>query len=219
MKKRSYHWINHVFNFLAVILGVYLAFYVNEKAQARQEGRERQLLIASLANDLKDDIEVYEKYQIPMNEEQQQRIASLAELLSSGDTTGLEALSSAMLQLENYVPTTSTYSSMKASGKLRLMEDLALAKELSGYYEATVVECRAKTEFQTAFFTEELLSWLMAHTDLLAFGMPEGQKKVVLRNKLIVYESIIDQKVEAYRMVVDRSKQLLDDLEARLSSP
>lgn len=218
MKKQRYHWANHVLNFLAVILGVYLAFYINQKAQAGQDRRESQQLMGSLVNDLTDDIEVYEEYQIPLNQQQQDNIGGLAGLLSSGDTTGLEEMLSALLQLENYMPTTAAYSSMKASGKLGLIEDLSLRKALSDYYEGLALECAKKGEFQVEFFSAQLLSWLIEHTDLLNLQLPKGEDGIVLRNKLIVYESIIGQKVEAYRMVVDRSKQLRDSLEAHLSS-
>ena len=65
--KRTYHWLNHVLNFLAVILGVYLAFYINERAKVNQDRKESRLLMNSLMEDLSEDIRVYEEYQIPAN--------------------------------------------------------------------------------------------------------------------------------------------------------
>ena len=63
--KRKYNWMNHFFNFLAVILGVYLAFYLSERSKINQERKESMILMNSLVNDLSDDIKTYESYQIP----------------------------------------------------------------------------------------------------------------------------------------------------------
>ncbi|MCO6477573.1 MAG: hypothetical protein J5I94_13160 [Phaeodactylibacter sp.] len=43
--KGKYNWLNHLLNFVAVILGVYLAFYINEKAKANQDKNESLLLM------------------------------------------------------------------------------------------------------------------------------------------------------------------------------
>lgn len=206
--KRKSNWSNHLFNFIAVILGVYLAFYINEKAKINQERDESLILMNSLINDLSEDINTYEKYHIPVNIQHQQNVENLLELF---ETDSLEAIGdqlSTIIQIENYAPTTSTYSSMKSSGKLRLIEDLTLQKKLTDYYDGLAIESYRKGEYQVDFFTNELLSWLMYNVDLLEMEVLDRDQLVILRNKLLIYGSLIDQKVKTYEMIVDDSKKL-----------
>jgi len=148
MKKRKYNWSNHIFNFIAVILGVYLAFYINERAKINQDRNESLTLMNSLVGDLSEDIRRYEEYQIPVNIQHQQNVESLLESLLTDSLDHIGNQLSAILGVENYAPTSSTYNSMKSSGKLRLIEDLALQKMLTDYYDGLVIESDRKGEYQ-----------------------------------------------------------------------
>lgn len=216
--KRNYNWLNHVFNFLGVILGVYLAFYINEKAQINQDRKESLLLMASLVNDLAEDIRIYETYQIPANVQHQQNIGDLLQSLLTDSIERAEGQLAVIFQIENFAPTTSTYSSMKSAGKLRLIEDLALRKKLADYYEGLAVESVRKGEFQVDFFSNELMTWLTNNADLLEMAIVNKDEVIVLRNKLIIYESLIAQKVKSYEMLVEDSKQLKLRIESILQS-
>ena len=216
--RRKYHWLNHVLNFLAVILGVYLAFYINEKAKANQDRKESRLLMNSLLEDLSEDIRVYEEYQIPVNTQHRQNVESLLSLLSTDEPEGLDSQLPTIFQVENYAPATSTYSSMKAAGKLGLMDDLALQKALVDYYEGLVPESEKKGEYQVDFFTNELLTWLTNNVDMLNMEVLNKGELTVLRNKLIIYESLIDQKVKTYEMIVEDSRELKQRIESTLQS-
>lgn len=216
--KRKYNWLNHLFNFLAVILGVYLAFYINEKAKTNQDRNESFELMNSLVNDLSEDIRRYEEYQIPVNIQHQEKVGNLLNLLltDSLDVIGDQLLT--IFQVENFAPTTSTYSSMKSSGKLRLIEDLALQKNLTDYYDGLAIESERKGEYQVEFFTNELVSWLTNNVDLIEMEILNTDELVVLRNKLIIYESLIDQKVKTYEMIVEDSKKLKLRIESILEA-
>jgi hypothetical protein len=75
--KRKINWLNHFFNFLAVILGVYLAFYINERAKMNEDKKEAILLMTSLVDDLEQDIKIYQEYQIPVNTQIQQNVENV----------------------------------------------------------------------------------------------------------------------------------------------
>lgn len=214
--KRTYHWLNHVLNFLAVILGVYLAFYINESAKASQDRAESRLLMHSLVTDLAEDIKTYEAYQLPANIQHQQNVESLVNVLASDSVADVASRLPTIFQLENYAPTTSTYSSMKAAGKLGLIEDLALQKQLTDYYEGLVAESVKKGEYQVDFFTNEILAWLTDNVDLLTMEVLKPGGLIILRNKLIIYQSLIEQKVQTYEMVVEDSKELKTRIESIL---
>lgn len=215
--KIKYHWLNHLFNFLAVILGVYLAFYINEAANSKQERRESVYLMNALLSDLSEDIQVYESYQIPANKQQQASLQQALEILMTDQTAELDAHLTAVLQLENYAPTTSTYSAMRSSGKLGYIQDLSLQRELNSFYEGLAQESVRKGEAQADYLLQDLLSWLTTNLDLIDLKVLQKDALIVLRNKLLIYDSLLDQKVKAYEEVVESSEALKTQIEAVLA--
>lgn len=206
--KKKYDWLNHVFNFLAVILGVYLAFYMNERAKMNEDRKESLILMHSLIDDLSEDITVYEEYQIPVNVRYLQDVEKFLNEFSADSLENLDGHLSTIFQIENFAPTTSTYSSMKSSGKLRLIEDLSLRKKMTDYYDGLVLESRAKGEYQVDYFTNELLIWFARNVDLSTLEILNKDELLILRNKLLIYASLIDQKVKSYEMTVASSREL-----------
>jgi hypothetical protein len=216
--KRKRNWLNHIFNFLAVILGVYLAFFINERAQLNQDQNESAMLMNSLLEDLSDDITAYEQFQIPVNTQYLQNVQTILNLIMSGQLDIINEQLPGILSVENLPPTTSTYSSMKASGKLGLIQDLELQKQLSDYYEGLVIESTRKGEYQVDYFTNEILTWLTLNVDLAEMKILNTEELTVLQNKLIIYGSLIEQKIESYEMVVENSSELKSYIESILES-
>lgn len=210
----KYHWLNHILNFIAVILGVYLAFYLNERAEIRLEKKESEVLLNSVLNDLSSDIRVYTEYQIPTNKAQLEDTELLIYMIWKDSLDGVSEQISKVIQLENYAPSASTYSSMKSSGKLSLIKDLKLQKMLTRFYDVLVNETIRKSEFQVDFFTEELVTWLITDYDMLEDRIIDNDNLVILRNKLMFYQMIIDQKVSSYEMIVEEANELIAYIES-----
>lgn len=210
--RRRQNWFNHFVNLMAVVLGVYLAFYINERAQENAEQREVVLLMHSLLNDLSGDERIYEEFEIPSNVEQQEMLNTLLEALINEDMDLLPELLSAALVVENFAPTTTTYTSMKSAGKLGLIHDLELQKKLSEYYEGLAIESIKKGDFQVEFFTGEILPWMTDNVDLMSMQVLNFDALIVLRNKLIIYQSLIDQKVSNYKDLAENSKLLKEHI-------
>jgi len=214
--KRKHNWLNHLFNFLAVILGVYLAFLINEKAKNNQDYKESRTLMTSLVNDLSEDIQDYENFLIPVNIQHQKNVESLLNSLMTDSLDGINDQMFAILSVENFAPTTSTYSSMKASGKLGLIDDLSLQKSLSDYYEGLAVENIRKGEYQVEYFTTEVMAWLTNNVDLTNMEFIHTNELTVFLNKLIIYGSLVSQKIESYEMSVESSRELKLQIESIL---
>jgi hypothetical protein len=210
----KYHWLNHILNFIAVILGVYLAFYLNERAEIRLENKESEVLLNSVLNDLSADIKVYNDYQIPVNKAQLQDTEILINMLWKDSLDGVSDQISKVMQLDNYAPAASTYNSMKSSGKLSLIKDLKLQKMLTGFYDGLVSETIRKSEYQVDFFSEHLVTWLIEDYDMLEDKILDEDALVGLRNKLMFYQMIIDQKVGSYEMIVEEASELIAHIES-----
>ncbi|MEO1257624.1 MAG: hypothetical protein AAFZ15_02470 [Bacteroidota bacterium] len=212
--KKNQTWLNHLLNLLSVILGVYLAFYINDRAKSAAEKKEGLLLMQSMVNDIAADIKTYSEYQIPANNQQLEGIDSLLVLLSNNDKEKISIQLPTIFQVENYTPSSSTYNSIKSSGKIKLIDDLALQKKLSDYYDGLAVECMKKNELQANYFINELVSWLTVNADLMEMKLFKEGEWTVLSNKLLIYQSFINQKVNNYEMIVEESTALKVQLDS-----
>ena len=199
------NYINYLFNFLAVILGVFLAFYISDKAEINQDKQEGRILLESLVDELNDDIVTYTSYQIPDNETHIENLDQLILALGENNIDKINEQLPAIFQLNNYAPSSSTYSSIKASGKLKLIENFDLRRSVSDLYEGEVTESRLKGEFQAEFFKTELLSWAISNMVFMEMKLLNDCDKIILKNKIIIYKSLISQKVDSYKMIVEES--------------
>ena len=83
---KQINWSDHILNFLAVIIGVTLAFYVSDSADKSREKEELRLIVQSFIDELEEDRETYEDYQIPSNEEQSKLIGEVLNFIQSNNT-------------------------------------------------------------------------------------------------------------------------------------
>jgi hypothetical protein len=214
MKKKYNYW-THIFDFLAVILGVYLAFYINDQAQNNQRVKEGKALMAAMVDELDQDIQIYEAYHLPVNKQHEKNIELLVEKIMEGEENLGEYLSG-VVELENYRPASSTYKSMKDSGKLSLIDNLDLQRELNSYYDNLAIESERKGDFQADYLTGEILTWLTNNVDLITDEILHPKELVPFRNKLLIYTSIVNQKIASYEEVVERAKALKGLLEEEM---
>lgn len=216
MKRRS-NWLTHFFNLFTVVLGVYLAFYINEWSKDNQDQKEAQALMLSMIDDLEKDIKGYEGYHIPVNKAQRTSIDTAVEALLASDMETFSESLSQVLAVENYAPTKTTYSSMKAAGKLGLFDDLSLQSAISNYYEGLVVESEFKGTYQADYFTGKVLDWVAENIDLLTMEFIHENDLTVFQNRLLIYQSLIDQKVSSYEEILENSKALKAKIEEHLN--
>ncbi len=214
--KKSKAWQNHFFNFLAVILGVYLAFLINQKAENRRQKEEVRTTLQLITNELDSDIHTFETYQIPKNEKFQQDLLKLLPIIHKDSLEKLNEKLSIVLEVDNYVPSIATYSSLKSSGKFDRIQNVELVKNLSIYYDFYAAETTAKSEYQVDFFKEYLLSWCMQNIDLENFSINSTNNLELLKNYILIYHSVIQQKTESFHQLVSEARYLKNQIDKEL---
>ena len=210
-------WLNHFFNFIAVILGVFLAFWVSTRAEKIKDKRELQEIVVSLIDDLKSDQNTYQNYQIPLNEMQSDNIARLIIGIKTSNTDTITDYLSAALGIENFSPTSSTYLSISTSGKINLIDDLAIRYGLSDYYDVLSVESQEKGKVQVDFFLNQITPWLMDHIDLTDPDPEQLANSTEFANRLILFQTFIDNKTEGYHRLYEAAGVLEEKLKKLLN--
>lgn len=203
---------SHALNFFGVILGVLLAFYINENALQQKNRKELSRVKESLVRDLKDDINTYENYQIPVNNQQAAQIDTLIQFVLEKSSSRIDNYLFVVIQVENYTPNSSTYNSLKSSGQISLFDDLETTKTLDNYYDGLALECQEKNKAQVNYFMDEVIPWMTRHSDLAEVKLRGKPELTTLQNILIIYQLLIRQKADHYGMIVEQAKALIAEL-------
>lgn len=209
-------WLNHFINFLAVILGVFLAFWVSTRSERLKEKRELREIVVSLIGDLHSDQNTYQNYQIPQNIRQKEDLIKLIAGIRNSQTDSILAYFSSAMQIENYSPVSSTFLFVSSSGKINLIDDIEVRKGLSNYYDALAVEAQKKGEVQVNFFLEEMIPWMTDHVDLIDTDPTQLAGEVAFANKLILFQNFIENKVEQYQEINEVAQVLEEELNKML---
>ncbi|MEL7162898.1 MAG: hypothetical protein AAFN92_19220 [Bacteroidota bacterium] len=210
------NWKSQALNFIGVILGVLLAFYVNDKAEKSKQRATFKQIAHSLIEDLTVDIEIYDKL-VPRNEAQSSEIETLVESILAEDVDLEQA--TATLDAKNYVPANSTYLSTKLNNVVTQLDDVNLKKQLSSYYELSLTESVELGELQLQFFLNEITPWLIEHTNMFDLEAEDIAGDVKLANMLMFYNTIIKGKVEQYKEMQEAAKSLRNSLYKFVGAP
>ncbi len=208
---KSINWPDQILNFIGVIFGVLLAFYIAELDNTRQERKELRIIVESFIEDLKDDQDTY-RVQIPDNEVHAMGIERLMTGIQEEQPDSIAKYLDYLYSADNYSPTSTTYISVVSSGKLDLIENLSLKKKLSNYYDNLATEAEFRGKFQIDYLFEHIIPWVVANIDTA--GDPVGQimGQYQLSNHLQWYQGLILNKVNMYQDISVSANALTGDL-------
>ncbi|WP_424964247.1 hypothetical protein [Ekhidna sp.] len=214
---KSINWFDHLFNFLAVILGVSLAFYVNSTAEEKRLNTETLQIINSFTEELARDRRVYENYQLVENKMRLERLDKVIDLISKRKTDSLDYLVMRSLPFTNYAPQAVTFKSTSATGKFDLLNDYDLRMNLSKYYTVTAKEAEYRGAGQVEFYQDNIMPWLIQNTDFIQRDASALLDREFL-NMLIIYRDLIHNKIRQYEVLAERSAELEAELDTLKST-
>jgi hypothetical protein len=208
---KSINWADQILNFVGVIFGVLLAFYIAELNNSRHERKELRIIVESFIEDLKDDRDTY-RDQIPGNEEHAMQIERLMTGIQEEQPDSIAKYLDYLYSADNYSPTSTTYMSVVSSGKLDLIENLSLKKKLSDYYDILATEAEFRGRFQVDYLFEHIIPWVVENVNTTVDPVGQIMGQYQLANHLQWYQGLILNKVDMYQDIRVSAKALTDDL-------
>lgn len=208
---KNINWIDHLINFISVILGVSIAFYASNWSEGRKNRNESIRIVESLIQELERDIRIYEKFQLDYNRKQAANLNKAIEDIRNNKLDSLPYLIRGGIGYNNYAPPSVTFNSIISSGKLGLIEDYKLQIQISTFYEAITKEARFRGNNQVEFYKEQFMPLIIESTDLLNPKV-EDINLTQLTNMLLLYQNMIRSKVNKYEEVVTSGKTLIESL-------
>ncbi|MEL6254981.1 MAG: DUF6090 family protein [Bacteroidota bacterium] len=213
---QNINWPDQILNFLGVILGVLLAFYISSAAETKKDRKELKNILKSFKTEIGKDLKEYQNGQIPFNSEQAEKMGNLLASIQKYKEDGTSEQMSFSFDVSNYSPQRTTYLSIVSSGKLGLIEDLELRKEIANYYDVFAEEAIEQGKAQIEYFMKEIIPWMIENTDMMNFDDEDIVDDTRFSNRVLLYQSLILNKVEQYKLVSEAAESLLVKIEKEI---
>lgn len=207
---KSSRWTDHILNFLAVILGVSLAFIISNRSEQAKINKEFEQNLTAILDEVEADIYTFESYQIPDNKlKLKQMQETLQMMVSKVGEDSLNSKLTAFFDVNNYAPTNITINSLISSGKLDLINDFQLKKKILAY-QNTSEELIAQGEFQVEFLMDQVTPWFIRNSELFV-GNKKGWYEKDNSEAVVIfslYTSFVGNKISKYESALKEAKEL-----------
>lgn len=207
-------WTDHILNFLAVILGVSLAFVISNKSEQAKADSEFQHNLTAILDEVEADIYTFDSYQIPDNKE---KLAEMQEtlqmIIGKVGEDSLNMKLNVFFDVNNYSPTNITIKSLISSGKLDLIRDFELKKKILSY-QNTSEELIAQGEAHVGFLLDQVIPWFIRNSELFV-GSKEGWYEKDNSEAIVIfsfYTAFISNKIRKYEVALEEARLLRDHI-------
>ena len=211
---RKYDWKKQFFELIVVFLGVMAAFLLNNWQIERQENALEQKYLKDFIQDLDDNITML-KESIEADSNWIARVKP--ELISI--RKGVISVDSANALIKEIVFfsrtdfKTGTYENITNSGKLNIIKDFILRKQIVDYH-ISISEAKFIDDHFYQYFNDFVMPFIFSNFSILNSKMnnPEVRKTNYFANVVAGYFSMVQQRKAAYEDLVVKSYMLRDKL-------
>lgn len=209
-KKSTAYLLYALGEILLVMVGILLALQVNNWNEDRQVKKNLNNYVIQLNEEIKANIEILNTV-IEGETRYARDIDTIVLLFDNNDLENrkLYEKSGSLLSFEEFLPVTTTFENLKASGDLKLINDIALRNAIFSAYNS----------FETVKLIQELHYYNMKTRAVdyfynnASFGditqsKPNFAKDILFENLALSAASTIQQKIEACKSSLDQMQEL-----------
>ena len=220
MSKQRIHWKTHLIELLVVILGITIAFAIDEYAASRKEAADMEVALRSIMDDLQSDVQRYERFLIPNNEEKLEQLKYILDELAAEnlDKDTLHRYVRDMFGSFNSRLTNASYESLKSSGKLEDIPNVDMRRKIINHYENNYLQSSYLTSDNTAY-SNKLVDYVSSISSVFFtydFNNPELLRDPGFRSMTAIWYQKLVFKVSEYKRLMGQSQQLLEFMKGAL---
>lgn len=214
---KKINWFDHLANLLVVILGISIAFYLENYKESSNNRKQAKKYVASLLKDVEADIEVLDTL-LAVNDNIVESLIVLSNATvggSYGSNTDLKNHVFATQYNPAFHPQRTIYESLKTSGKIDLIGDFDLRNQIIELYEQYYLRAH---EYDVAIndhvrdFVRPFFIANMKFNGRESIG-PEFLNKQNFRNMIFAYRYLFIDKNNFYRDIQEKVKELKSAME------
>lgn len=170
--KEKIQWKNQFVNLLAIIVGVYVAFYLTERSAQANSRKQARTYLASMADDLENDIK-----NLQTSTDTLVHILKASQSLTKSIITqkipkdSIQDMIRILYLIVPFSPQDNSYQSLKTSGKLDAIDNNDLRKKITELYYQHYGAIRITDDITNQQRTSLILPYLMKNLQFRANGL------------------------------------------------
>ena len=214
------NWKLQLVELLVVILGITIAFYIEEWREHRKAEKSLILSLESLIADLESDRNNLSRYMVRVNEQKALALAFTMESIKKGefDYDSLKEVTPLIYSMSSTSLQTAALEVAQESGSLRTLQNTVLREQIFTYYQANGGQMEFLTEIEKNI-ANELAVYLTHHFPVHYDGnymSEELYADMVFRNLLVRYQKSMSWKTEEYKRIEEDTEDLIQAIQHEL---
>ena len=207
---------------VVIIVGISVAIWLNKLNDTFKEKKREVLVLESFIVDLESDIENYEFYQIPVNNNYLKEVNELIYILKTEnyEHDSLQYFLTEFIDFSNWTLRANTYESLKSGGDLDIISNLEIRQGVTTLYEFISEQSKFVVNMNFAH-RQRIENYLIEHT-----GYYSNNKTLELKNLqdprfinlLVIWSDLMTERLRDYQQVLETSrslkKQILEELDS-----
>lgn len=199
-KSGKARWASIISELLVVILGITIAFWIEETATNAKQRAEEERHLRGIADDLENDARFFNEYS-GYNEQTLHFLQRLNRLIAKQQKS--DSLNWLLLRagwISNHKPRNISYQSLKSSGSLDKITNFALRKEIVYHYEQKMEDVYFLNELHNKHLNDYITPVQITYSDFTSTTMadPIIYKSREITNAFAGLEGQIRNKIDAY---------------------
>lgn len=221
MARSKLKWREYLIELLVVIIGISIAFSIENYAANRKEKAEELLHLKGIVDDLETDARVFLEF-AGYTESTLNYVRRFNQLIRENDQTN-DSLNFLLLRagwISNYEPRDISYNSLKTSGGLDKLRNFELRRKVVYHYEHKVNDVFFQNELHKRNLDTYITPILMKYSDFSSrqrvesdfFDLREN------RNTFSSLEGQLSNKVKNYKEAAEATQEILKLVKVEVSN-
>jgi len=218
MAKRG-KWVEYLAELLVVIVGITMAFGIENYAANRKEKAEELLHLKGIANDLRTDLNALNEYR-DYNQNTLDFVIRFNQLVRENETQN-DSMNWLLMRtgwISNHDPRDISYQSLRSSGGLDKITNFKLRNEVVYHYEQKTSQLRFLNEMHMNSLNKNISPALLKYADFtsgegVAPSFFEGREN---RNTFAGLEGLLKNKIKEYAEAATYTQEMLESINAEI---
>jgi hypothetical protein len=205
-KRERIRWKNQMVNLVAIAIGVYLAFWVNQWQQRTAHDQQKVRYLAALHADLQSDYTQIQNDIAALQKWNRYNARLLA--YSKNERAIRDSLSLYITGLSSvtvFHPKKHTYQALLAHTAVLTLLDLDVNRQLSALYAGTYIELRELDDLTLAHLREQVVPRILSGNPFPRAYLRSASFRAVVQLTFDLNE----QKISAYTRAADQVQKLM----------
>jgi hypothetical protein len=220
MTKKKFTFKSIILEILIVIVGITIAFWVNNWGEERKERALEIEFLKTLRSDLAEDSIAFAA-QVRENEKNVEQLYTFIRLLRSKDYQNAAIPNKHVgrfLNRNNWIVNGNTFEILKSGGKLDIITNSELRNDISLFFRLRTFQSERLLDMSQDFVDNQMNIYLSKNSDYFISNKPNLDfiKEKEFQNLLVIWAELTEDNLGAYEDILNDIEDLITRLDTEL---